>query len=196
MKMKEYVKKPIFFERNRVHRLYLGGQSFADFFLSEKEADNYYPEEWIASTVEANNSKSYRLREGVSIVRGTNIFFDELLEKYPEELLGNRKYDILVKLIDSAIRLPIQTHPTKEFSKKHLNCEYGKTEAWLIVDTRPGAKIYLGFNDKYTREYLEELAVISEHDKEIMTAVCQQIEVKTGDVFMINAGVAHAIGAG
>ena len=30
MKMKEYVKNQ-FFERNRVHRLYLGGQSFADF---------------------------------------------------------------------------------------------------------------------------------------------------------------------
>lgn len=139
MKMKEYVKNQ-FFRKKQSSSLISGRAIVRGFFLSEKEADNYYPEEWIASTVEANNSKSYRLREGVSIVRGTNIFFDELLEKYPEELLGNRKYDILVKLIDSAIRLPIQTHPTKEFSKNILIANTARQKRGLLSIPVPAPK--------------------------------------------------------
>lgn len=102
MKIEELVKQPIFFEPNRVYRVYLGGQSFSELFQNEKEKDDYFPEEWIASSVKANNSKRFGLRDGVSIVQGTSIFFDELLKEYKDELLGNRKYDILIKFIDSA----------------------------------------------------------------------------------------------
>ena len=187
---------PIFFERNRVNRVYVGGKPYPEFFGTNEEGDNMFPEEWIASTVKAINSDYYGPRDGVSIVRDTDLFFDDLMKNYSKELCGHRKYDCLIKILDSAIRLPVQVHPTKEFSRKHLNSDYGKTESWLVINKRPGAKMYFGFNNRYTKEYLMELEEKSENDKEIMASVCQSVDVEIGDLFIIPAGLIHAIGAG
>ena len=40
------MKQPIFFERNRVGRVYTGGKLFAGFF-GDEPVDNFLPEEWI-----------------------------------------------------------------------------------------------------------------------------------------------------
>lgn len=133
--------------------------------------DNMFPEEWVASKVRAINPKYFGARDGVSKVKGTGVFFDDLLKEHSAELLGLRKYDCLVKFLDSATRLPFQVHPTKEFSKEHFNSEYGKTEAWLVIATRPGAKLYFGFKDKITKEELSALEERSETEK-ILWAIC------------------------
>ena len=118
---------PIFFHINRVGRVYIGGKLFSAFF-GDDSADSYEPEEWIASNVSALNKNSKTEKEGVSKVVNSDLYFDELVEKYPQELLGSsKKLRILVKVLDSAIRLPAQAHPDKEFSRKYFNSEYGKT---------------------------------------------------------------------
>lgn len=130
------------------------------------------------------------------MVKGTDLFFDDLLREYPEALLGGRKYDCLVKFLDSAIRLPFQVHPTKAFSREHFHSEYGKTEAWLVVATRPGAKLYFGFRDKITKEELAALEERSETEKDIMGSLLCGVEAKPGDIWLIKAGLIHAVGAG
>ncbi|MBR2499405.1 MAG: class I mannose-6-phosphate isomerase [Clostridia bacterium] len=196
--VKQIVKEPIFFERNRVYRIYKGGMPYKELFNDgfDDGTDNMFPEEWIASKVKAINPKYFGERDGVSKIKGTNIFFDDLLNDYKEELLGNRKYDCLVKFLDSAVRLPFQVHPTKEFSRKHFNSDYGKTEAWLVVAKRPGAKLYFGFKDKITKEQLSELEERSEVEKDIMGNLLAGVEVNVGDIWLIKAGLIHAIGAG
>lgn len=194
--VKDLISQPIFFERNRVFRVYLGGKPYAGLFNSDEDGDNMFPEEWVASKVKAINPKYFGERDGVSVVKGTRIFFDDLLERYPEELLGGRKYDCLVKFLDSAIRLPVQVHPTKEFSKKHFNSTYGKTEAWLVVATRPDAKIYFGFKNKITKEQLSDFEERSETERDIMSTVLSSVDAKVGDMYIIPAGLIHAIGAG
>ncbi len=192
------LKQPIFFERNRVYRIYLGGKPYKDIFGdgSDDGIDNNFPEEWVASRVKAINPVYFGNRDGVSVVEGTDIYFDDLLQDYPQQLLGNRKYDCLVKFLDSAIRLPFQVHPNKEFSKAHFDSEYGKTEAWLVVATRPNAKIYFGFKDRITKEELSILEEESETKKDIMGGLLQGVDAKVGDVWLIKAGLIHAIGAG
>ena len=162
--IKSIVSQPIFFERNRVYRIYHGGKPFKEIFADgfDDGTDNMFPEEWVASKVRAINPKYFGKRDGVSVVKGTGLFFDDLLNEHKEELLGNRKYDCLVKFLDSATRLPFQVHPTKDFSRKYFNSEYGKTEAWLVIATRPGAKLYFGFKDKITKEELSALEELSE----------------------------------
>ena len=130
------------------------------------------------------------------MVKWTDLFFDDLLREYPEALLGGRKYDCLVKFLDSAIRLPFQVHPTKAFSREHFHSEYGKTEAWLVVATRPGAKLYFGFRDKITKEELAALEERSETEKDIMGSLLCGVEAKPGDIWLIKAGLIHAVGAG
>ena len=196
--IKQIVKEPIFFERNRVYRIYKGGMPYKNIFNDgyDDGTDNMFPEEWVASKVKAINPKYFGERDGVSVIKDTNIFFDDLLKDYPEQLLGNRKYDCLVKFLDSAVRLPFQVHPTKEFSRKHFNSEYGKTEAWLVVATRPNAKLYFGFKDKITKEQLSKLEEQSETEKDIMGNLLAGVEAKVGDIWLIKAGLIHAIGAG
>ena len=196
--VKDIINKPIFFERNRVYRIYKGGKPYKEIFNDgyDDGTDNMFPEEWVASKVKAINPKYFGKRDGVSVIKGTDIFFDDLLNDYKPELLGNRKYDCLVKFLDSSVRLPFQVHPTKDFSKKHFNSEYGKTEAWLVVATRPNAKLYFGFKDKITKEQLSILEEKSETEKDIMGNLLQGVDVKVGDVWLIKAGLIHAIGAG
>ena len=198
MDIKKLTKQPIFFERNRVYRIYKGGKPYKELFNDgfDDGSDNMFPEEWVASKVKAINPKYFGERDGVSKIKGTNVFFDDLLTRYSDELLGERKYDCLVKFLDSAIRLPFQVHPTKEFSKKHFNSEYGKTEAWLVVATRPNAKLYFGFKDKITKEQLALLEEKSEVEKDIMGGLLQGVDANTGDIWLIKAGLIHAIGAG
>ena len=196
--IKQIVKEPIFFERNRVYRIYKGGMPYKELFNDgfDDGTDNMFPEEWIASKVKAINPKYFGERDGVSKIKDTDIFFDALLNDYKEELLGNRKYDCLVKFLDSAVRLPFQVHPTKEFSRKHFNSDYGKTEAWLVVAKRPNAKLYFGFKDKITKEQLSELEERSEVEKDIMGNLLAGVDVNVGDIWLIKAGLIHAIGAG
>ena len=189
-------KEPIFFERNRVGRVYTGGKLFADFFGDEAE-DGFLPEEWIASAVKALNKKPINEKEGVSKIKGSDLYFDDLLEQYPLEMLGSsRKMRILVKILDSAVRLPAQAHPDKAFSRVHFHSEYGKTESWIILDTRPNAKIYFGFRDGVNKDTFMSAIDESETDKDAMERLMEYTEPQVRDIYLVPAKTVHAIGAG
>ena len=190
------IKEPIFFERNRVGRVYTGGKLFAGFFGDPAE-DGYLPEEWIASAVRAINKDSKDPNEGLSKVRGQALYFNELLEKYPEEMLGAGKdLRILVKALDSAIRLPAQAHPDKAFSRKYFNSDFGKTESWIILDTRPDAKIFFGFKDGVTGEQFEQAIDDSLTDPDAMERLMKEIQPQKGEVYLVPGRTVHAIGKG
>lgn len=190
------IKKPIFFERNRVGRVYTGGKLFSGFF-GDEAIDGFLPEEWIASSVKALNKEMASEKEGVSKVKDSDIYFDELLEKYPYEMLGELgKMRILVKILDSAVRLPAQAHPDKAFSRKHFDSEYGKTESWIVLATRPGAKIYFGFKDGVDKEIFTKAIDEGKTDKDAMERLMEYSEPKKGDIFLVPAKTVHAIGAG
>ncbi len=187
--------EPVFFEKNRVFRVYLGGKLF-DQFLGDGSEDGNYPEEWVASAVKALNKNQSSEKEGVSKVIG-GPYFDELLAERPEEMLGGKNsMGILVKYLDSAIRLPAQAHPDKAFSRIHFQSEYGKEECWIVLATRPGACIYYGFQDGVTKEKLKEAIKQCEIDRTAFEKLLVRYEVNPGDVVFIPAKVAHAIGAG
>lgn len=192
----DIINNPIFFNRNRVGRIYTGGLLFSGFFGDAPE-DGFLPEEWVCSTVSALNEGSTIENEGLSTVRGTDILFKDLLHEYKKEMLGNRnEFSVLVKLLDSAVRLPIQAHPDKEYSRKYLNSEYGKAESWLIVDTRDDACLYFGFKDRMTKEEFREAVARSYEEPDYMEPLLNRIPVKKGDVYLVPAKMVHAIGAG
>ena len=193
---KQLWQRPVFFERNRVFRVYLGGKLFGD-FLSDAPEDGFHPEEWVASTVHAMNANPTGPLEGISIVEGTDLPLTQLLEEHKAECLGDREnLGVLVKYLDSAIRLPMQVHPTREYSRKFFNSPYGKAESWIILATRPDACIYYGFSREVSREEFEAAVDKSLEDMNCMTEFVNRVPVKPGDVFFVPAGVIHAIGPG
>ena len=186
---------PVFFRRNRVFRVYKGGKLFHD-FLGDPPEDGNLPEEWVCSSVRALNSGHTDPLEGISISED-GVPFSQLLQEHPKEYLGQRKdLGVLVKYLDSAIRLPMQVHPTRAFSRQYFNSPYGKAESWLILDTRPGACIYFGFSRQVSKEEFADAVERSKTDKNAMTEFVNCVPVEPGDVFYVDAGVIHAIGAG
>ncbi len=191
---------PIFFERNRVFRVYRGGKLFHDFFwdnAGDPPEDGHLPEEWVASDVKAMNAKSRYPKEGVSRVRGTEVWLDELIAAYPGEMMGaGASLEVLVKLLDSAIRLPVQAHPDKAFSMKHFQSSHGKAEAWLVLATRPNACLYIGFKEKMDKDAFMRACRRSETERDHLEGLLNRVEAKAGQLYFMPAGMVHAIGPG
>lgn len=195
-KIENILKNPIFFEQNRVGRVYTGGALFADFF-GDNSSDGFEPEEWVASSVRAINKVPKCEKEGVSKIKDSDIYLDYLLEEYKSEILGDRDtFGVLTKVLDSAIRLPVQAHPDKAFSREHFGSDYGKAESWIVLATREDASIYFGFKEEITKEQFEDAVAKSKTDKTAMEELLNKIPVNVGDVYFVPAKMVHAIGYG
>jgi len=187
-------------QENRVRRNYAGGKIIDEIRKVSNPQDGNRPEEWIFSLVEAVNPGLPIIQnEGFSTVEGGSDF-KTIISENPEFYLGNSNLDtlgFLAKWIDSSIRLHVQVHPTRDFSKKYLNRPYGKFECYYILSTRSSVQPYirLGFqNPPASKE--EWKTIIESQDIAKMDACFTPIPVKQGDVVFIPGGVPHAIGEG
>ena len=84
------VREPLFFERNRVFRNYIGGEGLRT-LMSDPAGDNSFPEEWLASKVKAINPVYFGERDGVSVAEGTDIFLDDLIAARPRGNAGRHR---------------------------------------------------------------------------------------------------------
>ena len=116
--------------------------------------------------------------------------FDNLIKKYGHALVGNKlnleKFPLLIKLINSKEKLSVQVHPGDEYAAKYEG-EFGKTEAWYVIDAKPGASLIVGTKN-CTKEEFED-AIKNNKVEDCLN----KIEVKKGDCFLINSGLIHAI---
>ena len=135
---------------------------------------------------------------GSSIVasgRHKGLSFARYLEVTGREVLGwkcahMQAFPVLIKFIDAKNDLSVQVHPDDDYALSN-ETEFGKNEMWYVVDTEPGAGLYVGFEHDVSRE---EIAARIEN-KTIME-VLNFYPTKPGDIFFIPAGTVHAIGAG
>jgi mannose-6-phosphate isomerase len=97
---------------------------------------------------------------------------------------------LLVKLLFTSSRLSVQVHPEDEYAAKHHH-SLGKTEAWYVVEAKPGAEVALGFRENISPERLRDSAVSGEIEQ-----LLDWRPVSAGDVVFVPAGTVHAIGAG
>ncbi len=187
---------PIFFEPNRVSRTYRGGKLLAS-MRGLVEDDGGKPEEWIASTVRARNLGNPGLSEGLSAVEGLGLSFAELVSLRKAEIFGGGDdVGLLVKFIDSSIRLAAQVHPDKAFARERFGSPNGKTEMWIVLAVRPGANLFIGFREGVTRAELSRAIDSSETDHGAVAALLNEVAARPGDAWLIPGRMAHAIGAG
>lgn len=119
----------------------------------------------------------------------------EYIDALGKDCLGTKGkefefFPMLIKFIDSKQPLSIQVHPDNEYALR-VEKEYGKTEMWYILDCEPGATLYFGVNRSITKEEFRQRI----EDNTILE-VLKEVPVHKGDVFFIQAGTIHAIGAG
>nr|WP_319487301.1 type I phosphomannose isomerase catalytic subunit [uncultured Caproiciproducens sp.] len=99
-------------------------------------------------------------------------------------------FPLLIKLIDAQKDLSVQVHPNDTYAQR-VEHQLGKTEMWYVIDCKPGASLYYGLSCEQTKEELHK------HIEDgTLLQVLNRKEVHPGDVFFIEAGTIHAIGAG
>lgn len=147
-------------------------------------------ESWELSTVEGEVSC---IANG--ILKGQSL--TQVIDEYPIEILGAAVYDrfgkqfpLLLKYLDAREDLSIQVHPNDELAKKRHN-SFGKTEMWYIMQADDDAKIIVGFKEKSNAENFSENL-----KSNTLLTILDDVSVKAGDVFFLETGTVHAIGAG
>ena len=133
-----------------------------------------------------------------SKIKNTEYTFEKLFETFKEDALSKQQYakwgassHILVKLLNADEPLSVQVHPDdSDADLKQDEC--GKPESWLVLDSEPGAGIYIGFEKSISKKELE--ALLRDGDK--AKSALKFVPVEAGDYFEIEPGVTHAIGPG
>ena len=183
----------------RVRRFYRGGALLGRLH-GETEGDSFAPEEWIGSTTRARNPDGAE-EEGLARLADGRLLRDAV-EADPLAWLGEphvhrfgSSTGLLLKLLDAAERLPVHAHPDRRFAQEHLDSQFGKTEAWIVLATREeSAEVWVGLREEVEpRRYLEW---IRDQDVERLLSSLNALSVRAGDVVFVPAGVPHAIGPG
>lgn len=205
--MSRLARHPMSLAPNRVYRLWRGGALLDRLQGRSQPEDAHFPEEWIGSTT-VTRLPGRPPDEGLSRVvlpDGSTILLTSLIDAFPEAMLGTahvarhgKELAVLCKILDTAMRLPIQCHPDRTFARQHLSSDFGKTESWIILGTRitsQGAPyILFGFREGVSEDAFRRM--VNAQDIPAQVAALNRIEVRPGDVYLVTAGTPHAIGPG
>jgi mannose-6-phosphate isomerase len=186
--------EPLRLEANLITHFYPGGGAIAAFRGMQPEPSPS-PEDWVGSTT----ARAGQSPIGLSRLAGGGLLVDAV-EADPVGFLGPEHVEafgsntaLLVKLLDSSIRLIVHAHPDRDFARQHLGCAHGKTEAWVVLSEKPG-DVFVGFRREVGEAELAEW--VAEQRVEEMLASLNVLEVSRGDSVLVPAGVPHAVGPG
>ncbi|MBF4517543.1 class I mannose-6-phosphate isomerase [Flavobacterium sp. ANB] len=185
MKPKMY---PLQFEPILKDRIW-GGEKLKT-ILNKPITSKITGESWELSTVEGDVSV---VANGV--LKGKSLM--ELIDETPNEILGTevykrfgKQFPLLFKYLDAREDLSIQVHPNDKLAKERHN-SFGKTEMWFVTQADADSRIIVGFKENSSKEeYLKHL-----HDNTLVS-ILDDVKAKAGDVFFLETGTVHAIGAG
>jgi len=185
MKPKTY---PLQFEPILKERIW-GGEKLKT-ILNKPITSKITGESWELSTVEGDVSL---VANGA--LKGKSLM--DLIDETPNEILGTevykrfgKQFPLLFKYLDAREDLSIQVHPNDKLAKERHN-SFGKTEMWYVTQADADARIIVGFKENSSKEeYLKHL-----NDKSLVS-ILDTVKAKPGDVFFLETGTVHAIGAG
>jgi len=136
--------------------------------------------------------------DGPSIVVSGEFSGEQLasvLKKHPEYLgthpCTSDELPILIKFIDAKNNLSVQVHPDDDYAREYENGSLGKTEMWYVLDAEKDAQLVYGLYRDMDKDKLRDSI-----QKGTLEKYLQKVKVKKNDVFYIEAGTIHAIGAG
>lgn len=159
-------------------------------YLNKPITSEITGESWEISTVEND----------VSIIANGTLkdkSLNEIINESPEQVLGTKVYQqfgkqfpLLFKYLDAREDLSIQVHPNDALAAKRHN-SFGKTEMWFVMQADADARLIVGFKEKSSpEEYLKSL------ENNTILSILDTKTVEKGDVFFLETGTVHAIGAG
>ena len=116
----------------------------------------------------------------------------EYIGSHPRELVkAEGELPILIKFIDARKDLSVQVHPDDAYARQMEHGSMGKSEMWYVLDASRDARLVYGFRHDMDREVLKKSLLDGTVEKYL-----QKVKVRKDDVFYIEAGTVHALGAG
>ncbi|MEW6237307.1 MAG: class I mannose-6-phosphate isomerase [Candidatus Omnitrophota bacterium] len=205
--LKKLLERPVHLAPNTYLHFYNGGKLRAKFMGEPDPKDDFRSEEWIFSTNRAvtpgRDNPPDKGYSRVQMPSGEIALLQDLLQAFPEETLGGKHYEkfgpnlgVLLKIFDVGdnAHIPVHWHPSPAFSSKHLNSPFGKNEAWIVLDTRPGAQAWVGFKEDIDKNDFKKW--MEAQDVETMRQHMHVIKPNPRDVIFLTDGWVHSLGSG
>ena len=172
--------------RPHLKALVWGGRGLGESLGKELPTHNAYGESWEVSD---HDSHSSVIADGP--LAGQTL--RDLMRNDSAGLLGNprERFPWLVKFLDAHDWLSVQVHPDDRSVARLWPGEGGKTEAWFILDARPGSRVYAGLLPGVDERTLRE-ALASGRVADCLYS----FEPRPGDCLFLAAGTVHAVGGG
>jgi mannose-6-phosphate isomerase len=204
--LREAIRRPLPLAYHPLYRFYEGGSLTRRFRGLPERPDDWWSEDWVGSVTQASNDDPGGRPQGISPVEvpGAGLVpLSEIIETLPEEMVGaafagayGPITGVLVKLLSPAGQVPLHAHPTQAWAGQHLGSRFGKTEAWILLDT-PGdgtepAYAGIGFVPGTERKWFAD--AVRQHDNAAIRATLHRTEVRPGEVYVAHAGVPHYLG--
>jgi mannose-6-phosphate isomerase len=187
--------RPLPLAANTVSSFYPGAGRIGA-FRRQPGLDPGHPEDWIASTTPRTGAAPL----GLTTLADGSLLADRFAAE-PLSWLGpeyTARYGargaLLAKLLDAGSRLPLHVHPDRSFARQHLDSDFGKSEAWLVLYADPGASAHVGFGRDIGPAELTDW--VTRQDTEALLGNCNRVPISAGDVIFCPGSVPHAIGAG
>ncbi len=152
---------------------------------------NPLAETWECST-HPDGQSTVASGENVGKTLGTVLrLHPEYLGSHPLQIMNGRpELPILIKFIDAKENLSVQVHPDDVYALNNEN-SLGKTEMWYVLSAKKNAKLVHGFKQDMDAERVKRAIEAGNIGNYL-----NQVQVHKDDLFYIEAGTVHAIGAG
>ena len=185
--MSEHSLYPLRFDPIFQYRLW-GGRRLGAWMDRTLPADEPVGEAWLLSDRDDHPSL---VAEGP--LKGCSL--PRLMARSKKAILGRKahrfdRFPLLLKFLDVRQMLSVQVHPADGMADLIPNGESGKTEAWVVLEAEPDARVYAGLKPGASRERLAALSVGTVDDfLNSFTPVVDQ-------AILIEAGTVHSLGDG
>lgn len=124
-------------------------------------------------------------------LKGTTIA--QLLRQAPQQVLGEQhhrlqRFPLLLKFLDVRQELSVQVHPSDAYAGLMPGGDSGKTEAWVVLERGPAARIFAGLKPGASMTTLRQaIAQGTVADR------LASFAPNSGDVVYIPAGTVHSL---
>jgi mannose-6-phosphate isomerase len=176
--------KPCLLERTVQARIW-GGHGLRDLFGIGSDDGSPIGETWELFDRPGSSS---RIRGGGTLA--------ELMRKDARAVLGARTrpghgghFPLVFKFLDAQTALSVQVHP--DDAQAAAEHDGGKSEAWLVLRSSPGARVVRGFKPGVTREQFTGAV-----GKAAIEPLLFSFRPDVGDLIHVPANTVHAVGGG
>ncbi|TWT32033.1 type I phosphomannose isomerase catalytic subunit [Blastopirellula retiformator] len=165
-----------------------GGRRLGTQLGKSIDAEGVFAESWeVVDHGEDQSVVAHGLLQGKTMAELVSLYGDQLFGRHPVA----PQFPLLFKFLDANHDLSIQVHPDDKQGALLDPPDLGKTEAWVIMDAEPGARMYVGLKEWVDRDALAR-ATAENRVVELM----HTIEPQPGDCVFIPAQTVHALGKG